>query len=93
MTRMIGIRREDKNRWERRAPLTPEHVAELTRHGVPVVVEPSPLRVFPDEAYRAAGARLVDDLSSCPVVVGAVRNDPPGVWSSLNQRTPDATTF
>ncbi len=70
MTRMIGIRREDKNRWERRAPLTPEHVAELTRHGVPVVVEPSPLRVFPDEAYRAAGARLVDDLSSCPVVVG-----------------------
>ena len=67
---MIGIRREDKNRWERRAPLTPEHVAELTRHGVNVAVEPSTLRVFPDEAYRAAGARLVDDLSSCPLVLG-----------------------
>ena len=67
---MIGIRREDKNRWERRAPLTPEHVAELTRHGVEVAVEPSPLRVFPEEAYRAAGARIVDDLSSCPIVVG-----------------------
>jgi len=70
MPRMIGIRREDKNRWERRAPLTPEHVAELTRHGVTVAVEPSPLRVFPDEAYRAVGARILDDLSSCPVVVG-----------------------
>jgi alpha-aminoadipic semialdehyde synthase len=67
---MIGIRREDKNRWERRAPLTPEHVAELTRHGVDVAVEPSTLRVFPDEAYRAAGARVVDDLSSCPLVLG-----------------------
>jgi len=67
---MIGIRREDKNRWERRAPLTPDHVAELTRHGVAVVVEPSLLRVFPDDAYRAAGARILDDLSSCPVVVG-----------------------
>jgi alpha-aminoadipic semialdehyde synthase len=67
---MIGIRREDKNRWERRAPLTPDHVAELTRHGVAVAVEPSPVRVFADEAYRAAGASLVDDLSSCPVVFG-----------------------
>ncbi len=67
---MIGIRREDKNRWERRAPLTPEHVKELTRHGVAVAVEPSTLRVFPDEAYRAAGAHVVEDLSSCPLVVG-----------------------
>lgn len=70
MPRMIGIRREDKNRWERRAPLTPDHVAELTRRGVTVAVEPSPLRAFPDEEYRAAGARIVDDLSSCPVVFG-----------------------
>ena len=67
---MIGIRREDKNRWERRAPLTPEHVAELTRRGVPVAVEPSPWRVFSEEAYRAAGARIVDPLSSCPLVLG-----------------------
>ena len=25
----IGIRREDKNEWERRVPLTPDHVADL----------------------------------------------------------------
>ncbi len=70
MRRVIGIRREDKNRWERRVPLTPEHVAEITRHGVSVAVERSSFRVFPDEAFRAAGARIVDDLSSCPLVVG-----------------------
>ena len=67
---MIGIRREDKNRWERRVPLTPEHVAELTRRGIDVVVEPSPVRAFSDDAFRKAGARLADDLAACPLVFG-----------------------
>jgi len=67
---VIGIRREDKNRWERRVPLTPEHVAELTRHGVAVACEPSPLRAFPDQSFEAAGARIVDDLAACPLVIG-----------------------
>lgn len=71
MTVRIGIRREDKNRWERRAPLTPDHVAELVHeHGLEIVVEPSERRVFPDSDYVAAGARLSDDLSSCPLVFG-----------------------
>jgi alpha-aminoadipic semialdehyde synthase len=70
MPRVIGIRREDKNRWERRAPLVPEHVKELTRRGVTVAVERSPVRIFKEEEYRAAGARIVDDLSGCPVVFG-----------------------
>jgi alpha-aminoadipic semialdehyde synthase len=70
MPRVIGIRREDKNRWERRAPLVPEHVKELTRRGVAVAVERSPVRIFPDEEYRAAGAQIVDDLSRCPLVFG-----------------------
>src|SRR5882672_4175060 len=70
MPRVIGIRREEKNPWERRAPLTPGHVAELARFGLTVAIEPSPLRVFPDEAYRTAGGRITADLSSCSVVVG-----------------------
>lgn len=46
----IAVRREDKNQWERRTPLTPDHVAELVReHELEVWVEPSPLRVFPDQ--------------------------------------------
>jgi alpha-aminoadipic semialdehyde synthase len=67
---MIAIRREDKNRWERRVPVTPDHVAELRRHGIPVVLERSPLRVFSDDAFRAAGARIVDDLTGLPLVIG-----------------------
>jgi alpha-aminoadipic semialdehyde synthase len=67
---VIGIRREDKNRWERRVPLTPEHVAELTRHGVGVRVERSSIRAFRDESFARAGAELVDDLPGGSVIVG-----------------------
>ncbi len=73
----IGIRREDKNRWERRAPLTPEHVLELVKEqSLSVAVQPSPLRIFPDEEYQAAGASLQEDLSACRVVLG-VKEVPP----------------
>lgn len=68
---MIGIRREDKNRWERRVPLTPTHVAELVqRHGVRVRVQSSSLRAFPEQAYRDAGAEIGDGLEGCPFVFG-----------------------
>ncbi|MBN2358214.1 MAG: hypothetical protein JXR83_02095 [Deltaproteobacteria bacterium] len=68
---VIGIRHEDKNRWERRAPLAPEHVRTLVgQHGVEVAIEPSPTRVFDDAAYLAAGARLTQDLSDCKVIFG-----------------------
>jgi alpha-aminoadipic semialdehyde synthase len=51
----IGIRREDKNRWERRTPLTPAHVDALVKQGVSVFVQPSTLRIFPDAEYARAG--------------------------------------
>ena len=67
----IGIRREDKNPFERRTPLTPAHVETLGReHGVPCTVQPSPRRTFDDEAYRRAGAAVDEDLSGCDVVLG-----------------------
>jgi len=73
----IGVRHEDKNRWERRAPLTPDHVSTLVeQHDLEVLVEPSQRRIFSDEAYRAAGATLSSDLGSCPVVIG-VKEIPP----------------
>src|SRR5262245_24933788 len=74
---MIGIRREDKNRWERRVPLTPEHVASLVEHhGVEVRVQPSSVRIHPDDAYRRAGATIGEDLSGCRAVLG-VKEIPP----------------
>jgi Alanine dehydrogenase/PNT, N-terminal domain len=73
----LGIRREDKNRWERRAPLTPAHVQELVREqGVSVVVQPSAQRIYADDEYRAAGAAVDADLSGCRVIAG-VKEVPP----------------
>ncbi len=72
----IGIRREDKSRWERRAPLTPTDVRWLReRHGIQAVIQPSEIRVFPDSAYREAGAAVDEDLSTCPVIL-AVKEIP-----------------
>ncbi|MBS1262700.1 MAG: hypothetical protein MAG453_02062 [Calditrichaeota bacterium] len=67
----IGIRYEDKSALERRAPLTPDDVRELReREGIEVHVQPSPNRIFTDEQYREAGARLTDDLSACDLIAG-----------------------
>ena len=65
----IGIRREDKNIWERRVPIVPEHARQLQEeHGIGVWVQPSEIRVFREEEFAQAGARVEEDLSSCPVV-------------------------
>lgn len=81
----IGIRREDKNEWERRVPLTPADVEILIRdHGLSFVVQPSPRRAFADEDFRKAGCRIDEDLSGCGVVLG-VKEMPPSLF------TPGAT--
>ncbi|MBN1773191.1 MAG: hypothetical protein JXB32_18135 [Deltaproteobacteria bacterium] len=67
---ILGIRREDKNRWERRVPLTPEIVQEFVGRGYQILVQPSPLRVYPDEQWAAAGARIAEDLAPADVVLG-----------------------
>lgn len=62
---------------ERRAPLVPEHVQELIeQHGIQVVVESSPERVFSDEAYRRAGARVQSHLRDVPIIFG-IKEIPP----------------
>jgi alpha-aminoadipic semialdehyde synthase len=67
----IGIRREDKSRWERRVPLVPADVARLVREDrVSISIQPSLTRIFSDEEYRDAGATIAEDLSSCGVVLG-----------------------
>lgn len=68
MGKYAGIRREDKNEWERRVPLIPRHVKELRESGVEFTVQPSKIRAFPDAQYTAAGARVEEDLSACHAV-------------------------
>lgn len=43
---VLAIRREDVSAWERRAPLAPKHVKELTQMGYKVLVQPSNRRAI-----------------------------------------------
>lgn len=71
MNKVIGIRKEEKNKWERRAPLIPEHVGELSAsHSVNSVVEPSSLRAFSEDEYIDKGAKVEKGLRSAPVIFG-----------------------
>ena len=81
MQRCIGIRREDKSRWERRTPLTPAAVHKLVEQGVQVLLQPSPTRAYRDEEFLAAGAIVQEDLSACPVVFG-VKEIPPAFFQA-----------
>lgn len=69
MALRIGIRLEDKNIWEARTSLIPEHVAVLCEaHDIEVVVQESPIRAFAAADYLQAGARVAPTLEDCPVI-------------------------
>ena len=71
---VLGIAREDVNLWERRAPLSPNHVETLvSRRDVKVLVQPSSRRAYSMTEYESAGAIINDDLSEADVIVGKNR--------------------
>ncbi|MCO5605370.1 hypothetical protein L7F22_059553 [Adiantum nelumboides] len=75
---VLGIRRENGNKWERRAPLTPSHCAQLLHaghrsgaHGVKrILVQPCTKRVYHDVQYENVGCEISEDLSDCGLIVG-----------------------
>lgn len=72
----IGIRREDKNQWEARVPLTPDQVRNLVQHhSLQFVVQPSAIRTFSEAEFESAGAVVAEDLSECGVIL-AVKEIP-----------------
>jgi len=76
MEKIIGIRREDKNEWEKRVPLIPEDVAELKKkYGIHTIIQPSKIRVYSDDEYRKSGAEINEDLSKANVIL-AVKEIP-----------------
>jgi alpha-aminoadipic semialdehyde synthase len=69
MSAALGIRREDKNRWEQRVPLTPQHIMELKKkHDIETFIQPSAIRIFTEDEYRNAGAHVQDSLTPSSVV-------------------------
>uniref|UniRef100_A0A646QGR2 Alpha-aminoadipic semialdehyde synthase n=1 Tax=Hemiscolopendra marginata TaxID=943146 RepID=A0A646QGR2_9MYRI len=68
--KILAVRREDSSVWERRAPLSPASVRQLTREGVKVLVQPSNRRAYPMQSYANAGAIIQEDISEAPLIVG-----------------------
>ena len=66
----VAIKKEDKNKWERRAPLVPHHVEKLLNLGIATVVEDQPNRAFSNEEYQNAGAIIVQNIAEYPVILG-----------------------
>jgi alanine dehydrogenase len=68
----FAIIKERKNPPDRRVVFSPEKLAE-TRTKFPEAifkVESSDIRVFPDEAYKALGFEVTEDVSDCDVMLG-----------------------
>jgi alanine dehydrogenase len=71
MSNYICIRKEDKYAMEKRAPLTPKHVERLVKlKKMDIIIQSSDKRVFTDEEYLNAGAKISKDLKKCSVVFG-----------------------
>ena len=69
MKKLIGIRREDKNIWERRVPLIPEHLEKLkSDFGIDTIIQPFERRAFLENEFTDVGVTIKEDLSEAPVV-------------------------
>lgn len=68
----MGLIRERKIPADERVAFTPKQCAHLLAEfpELQIVVEPSPVRCYKDDEYRAQGIEMSDDLSGCDVLVG-----------------------
>lgn len=71
MNKVFGIRHEDKYVMERRVAITPNHIKKFIKdHKLDPLVIGSSKRVFTDDEYINAGAKIVDNLKDAPVIFG-----------------------
>ena len=70
MKRLL-IRAEDKNRWERRAPIVPAGLADILKStGARAFVEKSDKRFFGEDKYADAGAVGCEGMADGDVILG-----------------------
>ncbi len=69
---IIGVVREGKIPPDKRVPLTPEQCVKLQTiyPHVKIVVQPSPIRAYADQAYLDLGIEMNEDLSGCDILMG-----------------------
>ena len=66
----LCIRREDKNKWEKRTPLIPSHAKQLQKkYGIHVCVQPSEIRIFEDREYQKNNIKLIDNIKQCSIIL------------------------
>ncbi len=67
----IGLIKERKTPPDRRVVFTPEQVDQLQQeHQLKFVVEPSDIRIFPDESYQKRDIEVSENLDACDVLLG-----------------------
>lgn len=68
----FGIIKERKNPPDRRVVFSPRKLKEATTKfpEAEFLVEPSKIRIFPDEDYSKLGFHVASDLSDCEVLLG-----------------------
>ncbi|MEE9438507.1 MAG: NAD(P)-dependent oxidoreductase [Saprospiraceae bacterium] len=66
----IGILREGKTPPDSRVTLTPTQCGKLNQQGIDIVVQPSPIRCFPDQDYIDNGVTLQEDMSDRDFLIG-----------------------
>lgn len=67
----IGIIREGKIPSDARVPFSPQQCASIVqRFPVEIVVQPSEVRCYKDEEYRALGIPMATDVSDCDILMG-----------------------
>ncbi len=74
----IGILRETKKPPDRRVPFTPEQITTLrkTYPGTEFYIQPSDIRCFSDEEYKAIDVPITEDLGFCDLLIGIKEVDP-----------------
>ena len=66
----LAIVRECYGMWERRAPLTPDHVDDLVNQGFKVLIQPCSRRIFKDVEYQLRGGIITENIESATVIIG-----------------------
>ena len=67
---VVGILSETHDKLERRTPLTPTDTRWLIKKGVKVEVESSKIRIFKNEQYKKAGAKVLDRCKEANLLLG-----------------------
>ena len=68
----IGLLREGKIPPDKRVPFSPNQCAYIikTYPHISLYIQPSKYRCFSDLEYKKNGVQLIEDLSTCDIVMG-----------------------